>query len=89
MIKTLPGSPAEAVLRNEDEILEINGKSMASDLLQGLEPSDCELTILRKGSKKSVVLKRDDKTYFPNYKVEINDFGETSTARMNWLSNGF
>ena len=87
IVKTCPGSPAEAAVRPDDVIIEINGAAMNADLLTALEENECKLAILRKGSKKEILLTPNERTYFPNYVIEVHDSGDSQEARMKWLKD--
>ena len=77
VLKTIPGSPASESLRPDDEIIEINGLQITADLVSGFSEDEARITILRKGSKKTIHLHATNKTFFPTYQVKryesIND----------------
>jgi predicted metalloprotease with PDZ domain len=66
-----PGSPAEAVLSLEDELVAVNGRRIAGNLPALLKTGGAvELTLFRNKILRQVSLKPGAQGYYPSYKIE-------------------
>jgi predicted metalloprotease with PDZ domain len=87
-----PGSPAAAALSLEDELIAVNGRRIAGNLMTLLSPAEpVELTFFRHKMLRQVTLQPGEQSYYPKYQVrKLPDAAAWQQENFRlWLKQAF